>query len=1244
MRSPLAVRAVNFAAFSLITLLCGTGARADDSEIFIQTEVEGSAANLLLIIDSSGSMHDTAVSQTKTPSPYDSTLKYSDSSTSGPQCDSNRIYFRLTDPMNTTPPASCSGLAWIPSTPDAEGNNMCAASRPNLQYGKAAYASRTGSYMGTFIRWYGTKSNNRNWTSTLTGGTTSNFFDLECQEDANIHGNDSNTANKYPRTGPGSGTGYWGNNGSGQRSWWSTAGNAGTEAILWSPNFIRYTKLKPTTNLGDDQSRLTVVKQAAKNLLDSPLVTGMNVGLMRYSTNYMEGATGIASDDLAAGGMVLWPVIPIDEGTNRQQLKDLIDGIKEAGRTPLSETLYEAHQYYAGATVDYGLASKICTLNNRTDNSGGNAFCASKDDLVSKPSISTSRVTGNQALYKSPADTACQHNYIVYLTDGLPTSDGISSLVSGGTATSRGIRAKVEALQQNLVKPTGSGGLGQSDVVLTKTCDTGRSDDGGECLVALSEYMGKADLRATVQGKQTVTTFFIGFGDDFAGGLTNTAFQYLANAATASGGEAFQANDLPQLEGAFNSIVASVADTNTTFTAPTVAVNAFNRTQTLSDLYVAVFAPSTKRHWPGNLKKYTIAEGVIKDRDGNDAVDSQTGFFKDQAFDKWATSTAGHGYDVIKGGAANLLPSPASRKVYTYISASAANPSSPVTLGSSNLLSTSNVSDTDLQIGNAGDPARADLIDWALGRDVPGTTPRNVMGDPMHSQPAIVIYGGTASSPEGVVYVPTNDGYLHAINADTGVELWSFIPQEILPQLKLLYQNGDSSTKSYTLDGEVRVLKYDINGDGTVSDKDRVFIYFGQGRGGSKYYAMDVTDKDNPKFMWAIGLPDAGRTWSPPTVAHVSIGDGSAQNKQHLVLIMAGGYDPAEDNSVYVTSSPIGNRIYMVDAVKGTLLWSAGSDTSNANLKLDRMDHSIPSRVTVMDVDQDGMADRMYVGDMAGQVWRFDITNSTTATPVSANALVNGGVIASLGAHDLDAATPAATRAANARRFYNAPDVVAVENPGGTAYLSINIGSGYRGKPTNKDIQDRFYALRDFAPFRAMTSTEYRDINDAPVMDDDVTDITEDVAPALPANAAGWKLRLATGEKVLSDSTTFDRSTFFVTYTPSTGSTSDTCLANSTGGGSNSVYIVNLINGAPVIDMRDTSVPGEGDPKPGDPPPELTGDDRSTDLNQGGIASGVTFLFPEANKLVCLSGVEVLGACTDFKSRIKTYWREAGSN
>src|SRR5690606_38600901 len=105
--------------------------------------------------------------------------------------------------------------------------------------------------------------------------------------------------------------------------------------------------------------------------------------------------------------------------------------------------------------------------------------------------------------------------------------------------------------------------------------------------------------------------YFIGFGPEFSG--SSQAFNRLVTAATAGGGQAYQADDLSSLAAVFNSIVTNILQTSTTFTTPTVAVNAFNRTQTLDELFVSVFQPDTSIRWPGNLKKYKVSEGRIND-------------------------------------------------------------------------------------------------------------------------------------------------------------------------------------------------------------------------------------------------------------------------------------------------------------------------------------------------------------------------------------------------------------------------------------------------------------------------------------------------------------------------------------------------------------------------------------------------------------------------------------------------------
>src|SRR5947208_13946651 len=143
-------------------------------------------------------------------------------------------------------------------------------------------------------------------------------------------------------------------------------------------------------------------------------------------------------------------------------------------------------------------------------------------------------------------------------------------------------------------------------------------------MAALAKYMFNTDLFPSMPGQQNVQLYTIGFGDD--PGLA-VASGWRATAATAGGGQFYQTGDLNGLQTALMNIVSNILKTSTTFTAPTVSVNAFNRTQTLNDLYVSVFQPSLTYHWPGNIKKYSVQNGVIMDQNSVAAVDPTTGFF-----------------------------------------------------------------------------------------------------------------------------------------------------------------------------------------------------------------------------------------------------------------------------------------------------------------------------------------------------------------------------------------------------------------------------------------------------------------------------------------------------------------------------------------------------------------------------------------------------------------------------------------
>lgn len=1110
----------------LLTLFSGLPVYADDTEIFVgQGAVEGPEArpNILFIIDTSGSMDDRILTQPT----YNPATNWD-----GACGDDSRIYYVRNS--TTVPTCAASNNNWVNLT-----SIKCKAALD-------AFNSSSGFFAGRAARYDSAPNNvnNRYWID-LDNTTAARSQNIECQTDSGVHGDGVNTTNLYARN---QNTNAWGTSNSSNLVNWGSR----SPYRFYTSNYLNWYHENRLSN----ETKLEIVQNVSKNLIDQ--VSGVNVGLMRYSTD-------------AQGGMVVSPVTNVAD--SRTTLKAQIDAFTPQGNTPLSETLYEAGLYWRGATWDYGSRSSPSR------------------------SVATSRQTSPNTRYKSPIEYSCQSNYIVYLTDGLPTTD---------TDANEEISA------------------------LNGTTCTGQ----GQCLDDMAEYLFNND-QSTLAGNQNVITYTVGFDTDFP---------LLEETATKGGGAYYTANDTGSLSGAFTNIVQEILDTSATFTSPTVAVNAFNRTQNLNDLFITVFKPTDTLRWPGNIKKYRLdpTTGDIEDVNGIDAVDDTTGFFKPSARSYWSDVTDGD--NVVAGGAANEIPGTLTRNVYTYWSGSASTTLTNVTnsVSSTNLLLVANL----LLSQPLGGPLPTDVISWARGVDVrdedaDGVTlePRNRMGDPLHARPATVIYGGTTASPninDAVVFAATNEGYVHALDPVTGAELWSFIPDMMLPKLYDLYANPASSTKFYGVDGNMQVLKIDIDRNGIVesAEGDRVYLYFGLRRGGNAYYALDVTDKNTPRFLWkntSTQLPGLGQTWSTPAVAKVNVNSSSQTQSQKYVLIFGGGYEEDQDpnSTTQLTSystDTVGNRIFMVDAATGARLWYAGGATSGANLLLDgssgkpTMNNSIPADIRVIDLDNDSYADRLYAGDMGGRIWRFDITNGNA--PAS---LVTGGVFATLGNAD-ETTHPAAST----RRFYYAPDVALIRDEENT-FLNITIGSGYRASPLNLQVEDRIYALRDRNVFNKLTQAQYNSFVKITDGDSQLIDVTDDITTAVPATAKGWKINLTDreGEKVLAEARTFQNRIFVSTYTPYDGETpADPCIPRQ---GTNRLYVMEALNGAPIV------------------PDALTPEDRFSDLGQGGIAPEAVFLFPTPDEDCegdeckpepeCLVGLENCGVELT-NNPVRTFWTQ----
>jgi type IV pilus assembly protein PilY1 len=866
---------------------------------------------------------------------------------------------------------------------------------------------------------------------------------------------------------------------------------------------------------------------------NAPLIMDSRINIVQNTAtailNSIEGINvGIMRFNNNDGGPVLLDLTDLD--TNRASILATINGIPSGGNTPVSETVYESARYWRGLPAHYG-------------------------ELINEnPTDPNALVSTAPEIYEQPTSKACAKNFNVVLTDGQPTSDVdpvglVDTLPNWGTT------------------------LGYSGCTGT---------GGGACLDDISAYLFSDDIDLVTPGIQTVTTHTIGFAVNLP---------ILEEAALRGGGTYFRADDVQSLTLALLEIVNDIQDRNLSFAAPAVAVNAFNRTQNLNDLYLTTFQADERIRWPGNLKKYRINNGQIVDRNAVPAVDPLTGSFYDSAASFWSTGADGN--DVSAGGAVENLPVPTSRNVFTN------NTSDPNLTAAANALTPSNASSFSLAdfglTGAAGEPTIDNLIRWVRGEDVgdedldPATTVIKQMGDPLHSQPAAVVYGGTPASPDVTVYTATNQGSVHAINAATGQELWAFMPKEHLANLPMFYINAEAPFKFYGVDGDIVPVVADRDNDGIIEpiDGDFVYILFGMRRGGDAYYLLDVTDRNNPVVKWRLSVPGFGQTWSRPTVARVDMNDPGLNNDK-AVVIFGGGYDTVHDTMDHpATADAKGAGVYMADLQSGNVLWRAGPDGS-ADLQLPGMTRSIATQIRVIDLNGDDLADRMYASDMGGQILRFDIFSGNAPDGTGVNALVTGGVIAQLGAEGASG-TPTI---AETRRFYSAPDVsIFNDNAQNRRFVAVSIGSGYRAHPLDDSNTDRFYSIRDKNVFNRLTQAQFDSFT--PVDDSELVEISGQTGTVIGVNQRGWKFTLPADQKVFANSVTFNNEIFFVAFSPDTTGAA-TCSA---GAGRNFLYRVSVMNGDPITDLS-TIVAGDEDKA------------RVQDLAQGGIAPSPAFLFP----------------------------------
>jgi type IV pilus assembly protein PilY1 len=868
--------------------------------------------------------------------------------------------------------------------------------------------------------------------------------------------------------------------------------------------------------------------------------------------------------------------------TVRDELLDLVSGLTAQGSTPISGVMAEAASYYRGDDVYFGQNRGFAPNDEkrrfyRTSHEaaiiGGTrnlpAGCYDSESSIKECHAET--ITGSPS-YQSPIADICQTNNIVLLSDGIPNNNWSSV--------------------ENIIEPIIVGDGNTSDGFLGYPgCDS--AADGADCTLKLSEALANEDQETiTYNGIQTIQTHTIGF-DLAAGG---SAAQFLEDVATAGKGGSYSANNAGSLVGVFEAIVRSLEREARTFVSAGVSVNQANRLTHRDELYFGLFKPDTDTVWSGNLKRYRLSTSTIKDANSVDAVNSE-GRFKDLAQSFWSTVIDGDAVEI--GGAASNMT--ATRRIFTNITAD------PIT-DANNAVDETNVNITNMDVAALDAIDRTNILKWARGVTAAGTA-RKQMGDPLHSRPVVVTYDDGTATGSPMVFVGTNQGYLHAIDTATGVENWAFIPKTLLQNLTLFEKNSVVANHVYGLDGEISLYHDDVDSDSLIDSGETAILYVGMRRGGRNYYAFDVSTRNTPvlKFIIQGGSGDyaeLGQSWSKVIPGKIRL-----NGTETRVIAFGGGYDTNQDNIGVHLPDAIGRTVFIADAVTGARIWDARVHSTapvSGTSAVSTLTNSIPSDIKAVDFSGSGLIEHIYASDTGGQVFRFDINNYTNT---GSSNLAVGGRLANL-------QTGAATEENN-RRFYYSPDVAAIRRINYEDFIAVSIGTGYRAHPVNNAINDKFYVIRDKWVLNNKTfpnlpgDVDENDLADvSSVVGDSNADGISDALALIENTAApkqGWFIDFRqTGEKVLAESVTFNSKVIFTTYRPNlNGVGSGVCEAPE---GSSRAYVLNLIDGTPAID---TNTDGDLLDITTGPNDTTSCGDRCVELGRGIPSRGLILFQPE---------------------------------
>ncbi len=559
----------------------------------------------------------------------------------------------------------------------------------------------------------------------------------------------------------------------------------------------------------------------------------------------------------------------------------------------------------------------------------------------------------------SPVQYSCQQNFVMLVTDGLPTGDTSGNLYSASDRANTCVwNTSTNACASGSFGTAATSAINAAKALRTTTV-SGKT----------STY---PDGTGSVTGKYDVQTYVVALGETVANANAMAVMHSMAyNGGT---GRAIPANDAVS----FQNAITQISDDITAKVGAAAAVTMTSPRVTATDnaSYASSYNSGT---WTGDLFA--------------NAVDTSTGVPSSTSL--WTAGSAGAQLD---------LRTPADRFIVTSTDSAGGTGGvqfQPTTASTPTKLSAAQ--QTLLNTPSVTPPDGAAVLAYLRG-DRSGETagtyrPRaHLLGDLINSEPVLVREPNASYTDAGyasfktsqasrtrVLFQGANDGMLHAFRADTGAEVWAYIPNMIMGNLNNL-SSKNGFVHKYYVDGTPVTADVDFNNtDGVTSGGDwRTILVGGLAKGGRGYYALNVT---NPvatseadaaaKVLWEFpnSISDAtsrtaatknmGYSFGKPIIAKTTA--------KGWVVLVTSGYNNGT-NAGDSGGDGLGH-LFVVNPRNGNLivdLATTGCTTTPA---------ANPCGLAQISVSMasDNTIEYVYGGDLKGNVWRFDLTGPSSS-------------------------------------------------------------------------------------------------------------------------------------------------------------------------------------------------------------------------------------------------------------------------